>query len=143
MYCRCNANKFCPQMRTMLKDGLFWENIAALFSPYTKPANNLLYKNKHIARFPSKQLICKASRPIRSQTIRIKTTSRAYMKSCGMARTREIVRTVKNSRFGPERTVNDREANRQSKKQRRSCAKTRKSRNHLSTKHTAACRLNQ
>ena len=51
-------------------------------------------------------------------------TSRAYMKSGSMARTREIVRTVKNSRFGtPERTANDREANRQSKKQRRSCAK--------------------
>lgn len=44
-------------MRTMLKDGLFWENIAALFSPYTKPANDPLYKNKHIARFQSKELI--------------------------------------------------------------------------------------
>ena len=64
MYCRRNANKFCPQMRTMLKGGLFWENIAALFSPYTKPANDPLYKNKHIARFPSKQLICKELRPI-------------------------------------------------------------------------------
>ena len=64
MYCRCDANKFCPQMRTMLKGGLFWENIAAMFSPYTKPVNDPLYKNKHIARFPSKQLICKESRPI-------------------------------------------------------------------------------
>lgn len=64
MCCRRNTNKFCPQMRTMLKDGLFWENIAALFSPYTKPTNDPLYKNKRIARFPSKQLICKASRPI-------------------------------------------------------------------------------
>ena len=64
MYCRRNANKFCPQMRTMLKDGLFWENIAALFSPYTNPANDSLYKNKRIARFPSKQLICKELQPI-------------------------------------------------------------------------------
>lgn len=44
MYCRCDANKFCPQMRTILKGGLFWENIAALFSPYTKPVNNPLDK---------------------------------------------------------------------------------------------------
>lgn len=51
-------------MRTIQKDGLICENIAALFSPYTKPANDPLYKNKHIARFPSEQLICKASRPI-------------------------------------------------------------------------------
>lgn len=64
MYCRCNANKFCPQMRTMRKDGLICENIAALFSPYTNPANDPLYKNKRIARFPSKQLICKELRPI-------------------------------------------------------------------------------
>ena len=64
MYCRRNTNKFCPQTRTMLKDGLFWENIAAMFSPYTKPATIRFYKNKHIARFPSKQLICKESRPI-------------------------------------------------------------------------------
>ena len=46
------------------------------------------------------------------------------MKSCNMARTREIVRTVKNSRFGtPERTMNNREAYMQSKKQSRSRAK--------------------
>lgn len=51
-------------MRTMLKGGLFWENIAAMFSPYTKPANDPLYKNKRIACFPSKQLICKESQPI-------------------------------------------------------------------------------
>lgn len=44
MYCRCDANKFCPQMRTILKGGLFWENIAALFSPYMKPVNNPLDK---------------------------------------------------------------------------------------------------
>lgn len=42
--------------------------------------------------------------------IRIKTTSRAYMKLNSIARMSEIERTVKNSRFGtPERTVNDRE----------------------------------
>lgn len=64
VFCRSNVNKFCLQARTMWKDGLFWENIAALFSPYTKPANDPLYKNKRIARFQSEQLICKESRPI-------------------------------------------------------------------------------
>ena len=50
--------------------------------------------------------------------------SRAYMKLNSIARMSEIERTVKNSRFGTsERTMNNREAYMQSKKQSRSCAK--------------------
>lgn len=45
-------------MRTMLKGGPFWENIAALLSFYTKPANDPLYKKTNISRvFQSKELI--------------------------------------------------------------------------------------
>ena len=43
-------------MRTIQKDGLFWENNTALFSPYTKPANDPLLQKQTYRAF-SKQTI--------------------------------------------------------------------------------------
>ena len=43
-------------MRTIQKDGLFWENNTTLFSPYTKPANDPLLQKQTYRAF-SKQPI--------------------------------------------------------------------------------------
>ena len=66
------------------------------------------------------------------------------MKLNSMARMSEIASPIKNSRFGTppskQRTIGKKQAKQGTKKIVR---KTRKSRNHLSTKHTTACLLNQ